>query len=50
MPSTATLPGRSRTIVVEPLERPAVVPTPEREPVPEPPREPVRADPEPAGR
>jgi hypothetical protein len=48
--ATATLPGRSRTIVVEPLERPEDVPVrpveppPEREPPPEPaePREPAR--------
>jgi hypothetical protein len=47
----ATLPGPSRTIVVEPLERPAVVPrSPEREAEPPPPAAPQapEREPEPA--
>jgi hypothetical protein len=39
-----THPGPSRTIIVEPIERPehAPVPVPEREPAPKPEREPDR--------
>jgi hypothetical protein len=45
----ATLPGPSRTIIVEPLEAPAVVPSPPPEPAvpPEPDRE-REPEPEPA--
>ncbi len=36
-----TLPGPSRTIIVEPIEQPATEPRPEREPAPERTPEPI---------
>lgn len=42
-----SLPGPSRTIIVEPVEEPATAPVPEREPATAPEPEPVPASPEP---
>jgi hypothetical protein len=45
----ASLPGRSKTIVVEPVELPAAAPPPEPSPEPPPAPAPPREAPEPAG-
>ena len=45
----ASLPGRSKTIVVEPVELPAAVPPPAPAPEPPPAPAPPREAPEPAG-